>query len=79
MLVTFHPPLVRPLVARPAAVPVPAEPARPVRRLECADPDDEEEDLGDLFDIDRIIASLEGKTPLQTSHSNFKLKTSSLT
>ena len=39
----------------------------------------EEEDLGDLFDIDRIIASLEGKTSLQTSHSNFKLKTSSLT
>ena len=51
MLVTFHPPLVRPLVARPAAVPVPAEPARPVRRLECADPDDEEEDLGDEEDL----------------------------
>ncbi|MFM9024962.1 MAG: hypothetical protein ACKON7_06445 [Planctomycetaceae bacterium] len=31
--------------------PAPSVPERPARRLECADPDDEEEDLGDEEDL----------------------------
>jgi hypothetical protein len=51
MLVTLDPAVVGPAPAIPRAVPVPQEPARPGRRLECADPDDEEEDLGDEEDL----------------------------
>jgi hypothetical protein len=51
MLVTVDPAVTRPLgPPAPRGIPAAAEPVRP-RRLECAEPDDEEEDLGDEEDL----------------------------
>ena len=51
MLVTVDPVVARPVTPAPGAFPVSLQPVRPARRLECADPDEEEEDLGDEEDL----------------------------